>query len=332
MKNPSFSLLTLVFSLFIIVESNATSNDKSTFPLSSYLWDGTFGDWFNPAKWIPNGVPGINDDVTIAGGDTHFNTNVSVQNLYLDQGQTSGSGNLTVLNSLYCTAGNFGDESSSGIATINGPSCVTSGGGSHVVFHSTLSMAGVGEWTGGEIRVAQSGILRIPSNQVFSASYSGTQALTNPYGGVGTFDNQGIFQMTNNGTLNVNIGFTNSGTLKGNGTIAFNSTFTNTGSYSPGLPVGQLTIARSSLSNNTLNIDISGPEGPGTGHDRLNVTGNFTTGGILNVSLLNGYTPAPGTSFEIVLATGTVTGTFGTLNLPTIPEIGRASCRTIVKN
>jgi hypothetical protein len=65
-----------------------------------------------------------------------------------------------------------------------------------------------------------------------------------------------------------------------------------------------------------LSIEIGGVT-PGAGHDQLNVLGTVTlTNADLNVSLINSFTPADGSTFRIVNNDGTdaVTGTF--LNLP----------------
>jgi hypothetical protein len=111
--------------------------------------------------------------------------------------------------------------------------------------------------------------------------------------------------------------FTNStGVLSGIGTYQFNNGFTNSGSIAPGSSPGELTISYASVPNGALEIELAAVSGPGTGHDRLNVTGNYIAGGTLNVSLLNGYDPHVGTEYEIVAATGAVSGTFSILNLP----------------
>ncbi len=55
----------------------------------------------------------------------------------------------------------------------------------------------------------------------------------------------------------------------------------------------------------------------GTGHDQLIVDGLATMQGILNVSLLPGFTPQLGDTFFIIDHT-TGTGTFETVNLPTL--------------
>jgi hypothetical protein len=71
-----------------------------------------------------------------------------------------------------------------------------------------------------------------------------------------------------------------------------------------------------------LAIQLSGVD-PGTTYDRLQVTGNIvlgnstTGGGTLDVSFVNGFTPAAGNSFDILDGAST-SGTFDTLSLPSL--------------
>jgi hypothetical protein len=65
-----------------------------------------------------------------------------------------------------------------------------------------------------------------------------------------------------------------------------------------------------------LNIEIGGAT-PGTQHDTLNVTGDLALDGALEVSLINGFNPSVGQSFNI-LDWGSLAGTFASLNLPAL--------------
>ena len=68
---------------------------------------------------------------------------------------------------------------------------------------------------------------------------------------------------------------------------------------------------------NTLFIELGGFT-PGGQFDRLSSTGTVNVDGTLDVSFINGFTPANGDSFEIIGAS-TVNGTFDTTNLPALP-------------
>jgi hypothetical protein len=57
---------------------------------------------------------------------------------------------------------------------------------------------------------------------------------------------------------------------------------------------------------------------PGTGHDQISVTGDLALDGALEVSILLGFTPTAGQSFNILDWFGTRSGTFSSLSLPTL--------------
>ena len=65
----------------------------------------------------------------------------------------------------------------------------------------------------------------------------------------------------------------------------------------------------------SLNIELAGTT-PGTQFDRVTVAESASIGGDLVVSLLGGYLPTIGTSFQILAATGGVSGTFADESLP----------------
>ena len=66
----------------------------------------------------------------------------------------------------------------------------------------------------------------------------------------------------------------------------------------------------------TLAIELGGAS-PGTGYDQLHVTGALSLGGRLELSLINGFTPAAGNSFDI-LDWSSLSGTFSSISLPSL--------------
>ena len=70
--------------------------------------------------------------------------------------------------------------------------------------------------------------------------------------------------------------------------------------------------------NAQYTIEISGTAGPGeqAGHDQVAVIGDVSLGGTLDVTLLNGFVPEDDDNFVILEYTGSLTGTFATVNLP----------------
>jgi len=86
--------------------------------------------------------------------------------------------------------------------------------------------------------------------------------------------------------------------------------------FSPGLSPARLVVGNLSLGGNaTLTMELGGLT-PGGQYDQLASTGTLTLDGILNVVLINGFTPSAGNSFN--LFDGLMTGTFSGLSLPTL--------------
>jgi hypothetical protein len=150
----------------------------------------------------------------------------------------------------------------------------------------------------------------------------------------GSFINAGTVTVGNGGTLSAQHGLTGTvdyvqsggttvvdgvlsaanvdimgGLLTGSGTIQAN--VTNAGTVAPGDTFGTLTIQGNYAQTATgvLLIQIGGANAYG----QLVVTGTATLGGTLDIALINGYTPALGTSFDI-LSFNQRSGDFATEN------------------
>jgi hypothetical protein len=142
----------------------------------------------------------------------------------------------------------------------------------------------------------------------------------------GTVRFQGLWQQTSGITL-VNAGAVLNaaslnllgGTLTGAGTV--DATVNNASLVSPGPSTGILTVATGKdyqqASVGTLQVEIGGRT-PGLLYDQLAVGGNAILAGRLQVSLVNGFTPQPGDSFE-VMTCASETGSFSTIDSSGIP-------------
>jgi len=101
------------------------------------------------------------------------------------------------------------------------------------------------------------------------------------------------------------------GTLQGFGTITGNLSNTG-GTIMPGTPgvTGILTVTGnySDPPSSQLFIQIGGPN-PGTGFSQLDIAGTASLGGMLDVSLINGFTPFNGEQFVILTSSG-LSGSF----------------------
>jgi T5SS/PEP-CTERM-associated repeat protein len=124
---------------------------------------------------------------------------------------------------------------------------------------------------------------------------------------------QGTLEVTDGGTVAAgSISVSGSSELAGAGTI--HGPTTCSGTVRVGDPVGTLVVDGSFSSYGEMLIDLVGP---GT-FDVLSVTGSAGVGGALTVTLLDGYVPQSGDSFEIINA-GSLSGAFDPVTLPELP-------------
>ena len=88
-----------------------------------------------------------------------------------------------------------------------------------------------------------------------------------------------------------------------------------------GTVTGSFVASASSLieATSTLKIEIEGNTAD-SGYDQLDSSGNVDLDGALDVVLLGGFDPSVGNSFDIVVASGGVTGEFDTVSLPTLDQ------------
>ncbi|HRO09645.1 MAG TPA: right-handed parallel beta-helix repeat-containing protein, partial [Saprospiraceae bacterium] len=98
--------------------TTASGNPNSQTTCRSYTWAGGTGDWADPSKWTPNGVPGACDNVTMTSGNITVNSNQQVSNLTMS-GTLSGSGPLTI-NGTFANTGHISPGASPGCLTIVG--------------------------------------------------------------------------------------------------------------------------------------------------------------------------------------------------------------------
>jgi Concanavalin A-like lectin/glucanases superfamily/Secretion system C-terminal sorting domain len=149
-------------------------------------------------------------------------------------------------------------------------------------------------------------------------------------GSVRQFENFAGASFANNGTYILLEDFNNSGSHSNTGAHSgsgnFNgSVFTNPTNASilpsdnSGTGIGTLSFFSGLTNNGNVNIEINGLNA-GIQHDKINVTGTATLGGILNATLLNNYIPPVGTTEFTIISATAVSGTFATVNLPTATQ------------
>lgn len=117
----------------------------------------------------------------------------------------------------------------------------------------------------------------------------------------------------------------NTGLFKGAGTVSPLNTdavlFTNSGTVSPGLPLGQLTIAGDYRQTATglLVMELGGLN-RSVRYDVLDITRTAYLAGTLEVRLISGFLPAIGDEFNLLHALA-VEGTFDTVWLPELTQL-----------
>ena len=267
----------------------------------------------------------ISGNVNLTGGGT-----VALGNNTLDRilGST-GSATLTNVDNTIEGGGTLGDgylavfdnqgtvlASQSTPLTVNVTS-ITNEGTYQVNGGSTLAVTGPNGFT------QNAGLTTVATNGNFTVNDNYNEAGGTVTINVGGALSASAFSQTAgittvDGTLNaspVNI----AGTLFGNGTVT--GAVSNTGTVVPGdSPTpGQLNVTGDYAQNSGAVLDIAvGGTAPGVGgFNVLNASGGVTlgTGSILNVSLVNGFIPTDGETFQF-LNYASQTGTFTTLNGP----------------
>lgn len=258
-----------------------------------------------------------------------------------------GAGNLVVNNATTLTVDEFisvGDGfNGTGTMTIDGPTALVNGALSTVYLgyggQGELRLVNGSNWsvmgdaTLGEIADGV-GIASVDATSSWSLTggiavggsptLAGGEGQLNITGTVTAGTNvkvwdEGVATLISGGNLNatqVNV----AGKLAGFGTVTAVIT-TNGGIVAPDhgvVATGQLTItgAYTQTAAGKLQMELGGTS-PGTDFDKLAISGAATLAGALEVSLVSGFMPALGQSFDL-LDWGSVSGTFNTLILPSL--------------
>ena len=89
------------------------------------------------------------------------------------------------------------------------------------------------------------------------------------------------------------------------------------GLISPGNSPGKITVTGNFTmgSNGTYKCEIKDLTGSGSGHDQIDVSGNISLDGTLDI-VLDGYTPNASNEFQIMKFDGSLSGAFNTINWP----------------
>lgn len=288
---------------------------------------------------------GVGDAVVSAGGvATNFDINGR-----LSIGENGGSGTVRILNGAqsfvrFLFMGLSGVADSHGILRVESDADVAMFGSANIAgagqnstadvtvtgAGTTFTMGGnasvvVGNNTGfgqGSFDILDGSVLRLNTGSgAIEVRRSGVMNVTNAHvdaAGTGGFVNQGLLHVGAFGLINLtNSGsFDNtSGTVTGVGVIDLNGQIFDNGrgTLSPGSSAGELTLRDATLmsdANSIIDIELGG-HARGQ-YDRLSIGGNATLDGTLMITLIDGFLPQMGDSFDIISAFS-VGGGFDTL-------------------
>lgn len=202
------------------------------------------------------------------------------------------------------------------ITTVSSTGVVTLTGNSQKDIESNFTNNGTFNWGTG----ASLGGISLDNASVFTNNGTFNEQFSSNRGFIaastGSFVNNGVFNKTTNNQLinnGVAISNTATGTMGGIGQFLLTGAFTNAGTVSPGGSPGILAASPLIVQGQTATvlIEILDLSGPGTGHDRLDLTGSTNLNGVtITVDELTLATNIPtGSMFTVMTSTGTFTGT-----------------------
>jgi hypothetical protein len=335
---------------FIVNLAHSLTNfSGTTLTGGTYSIGGTFQ--FNGANIVTNAANitliggGKIVNQTSANGLANFATNASGASFGLVSANFTTAGNFTNNGTLTLGSGttfkvngnltNFsGTTLTGGIYNVTGT--LQFNGANIVTNAANITLTG----TGSKIvnQTAGNALANFKTNAgAGKFTLSGNQSLTTSGG---NFSNAGTFTINTGSTFTVGgstVNFTqtagkstidgtlqgggpgslslNGGSLFGGGTLGYS--VTDSGTITPGdssTKTGILTVTNNYGQNSGGALDISiGGATVGTKYDQLKVNSSASLSGTLNVSLVNGFTPAVGQTFDILNA-NSLSGVFGTVN------------------
>ncbi len=304
---------------------NTASGALTTFTIQTHVMDSVTvtGSGTLELKDTPLTLNG--DGLAVASGAT-FNVNGSGSTIQgtgplvvdgtmqWDRGRITGSGSFTNNNVLNITGSN---PKNLGRALVN---------------------KGTTTWSGGEIDLESGGSITNDSTATFNFT---SGAKITRVSGTGQFTNLGTVTKNSGGTSIWNAPLTNRGTFNvltdslqvtdpvvndtggvfgGTGFYDFTdlgASLTNNGKFAPGTSPGLLTFVGTypqTSSQSDLNIELGGTT-PGTGYDQMVVKGQAQLGGTLNLSVIDGFTPATTDTFVVMKFTSR-SGQFSAVSFP----------------
>jgi T5SS/PEP-CTERM-associated repeat protein len=293
-----------------IVNASALDLRRGTFNLTNQAVAIGFGGLFGGALDVNEGVTvnvtlGVTNQGLVTGdgqiGGTFVNTAAGElraepgRSLTLTGAGNTNAGQINLYGGMLDFTQNLTNNAG---AFISGNGSLIVGGG--LVNQGTMNFAGT-------------------ANIVGDVTNSATGKIISGGGGATIF----FDDVTNNGEIRTSTnGFTVFfGSVSGGGTFSGTGTVNFEGDLSPGNSpatvqfAGDVVLGPDAL----LQIELGGTT-PGSRYDQINVAGELTLGGTLEILLINGFTPAAGQTFDFLNA-GTLAGAFSSVVLPDLPGL-----------
>ena len=255
--------------------------------------------------------------IVLGGADASLNlTSVANSGTLRGQGRVSGA----VLNDgiVRAEAGTLTFAGAGNTNTASGR--LESGAGTQLLYTQGLATnSGLIALTGGafdnnNVALANPGRIEgYGTVRTGSLTNSATISVAGALDVLGPVTNNGNVNTATSGTVRFFGPVSGPGSYTGTGTVAFLNTF------SPGASPAAVSFAGDvDLSGtSTLVIELAGTA-PSNQYDTLVVSGDAALGGTLDVDLLSGFVPSPGSVFQIVTASGGIGGTFESASLPSV--------------
>ncbi|NBU11450.1 MAG: hypothetical protein EBS84_20975, partial [Proteobacteria bacterium] len=256
----------------------------------AYVWNGGTGDWSDPAKWTPVGVPDQIDSAQIDSGTVNVTNPVVLADLILTGGSLAGSGVISVTTSLVWTGGSM---DGAGRTTIPRNALLTLSGAAEKNLNRQLDNYGTVTWSGARITGDGAPVINNYAGALFDIQTDAT--LYESYrGGTRTFNNRGTLRKSST---------TGATTILG--------TFSNDSLLEIRSGIVSLADGYAPTTSSSLRV-ILGGVAAGTQFGQLQVGGVTALSGSLDIVLTNNFVPNSGDAFLIVNATA-FGGTFASV-------------------
>ncbi|MEM6321146.1 MAG: hypothetical protein AAF960_26020, partial [Bacteroidota bacterium] len=316
---------------------------------TTFTWVGGSSNWKDTTNWSPIGIPGIIDTVIIgAAARVTVDTNITISKVVLDGGNSvTNAPRILGPNTLYITHEMiWGKGRLDGAKVIvNGQLKIISGSvdawfanaylelNDSTIQEKDLTMTsgiivnnGHYRLNNGLINIGNSAAATFQNNHSFINYSAGVSEFgkNNLFKGfLGTFQNEAEAVFTNyyvDNPIYFQSDFINTGKITGTGVLE-GADIRQNGILAPDDEMDSVaTLGFINVENTTgiIEVNLKNYNGNGIGHDLLTLDGQAQLGGVLEVTLLDGFTPNVGDVFTVIECPQGYEGKFSFVNTPNL--------------